>query len=188
MRSLEQRILGQGVRAVSYAVRLDVAFVDHIDAIFVAEVIPPGVVGVVASAHCVDVEFLENLYVTYHLFFREYISTFCTDFVAVCSFEEDRLSVDEQLGVADDNLPEADIHEADFFGAVACCRGDSELVEIGAFCAPQVDFSCLHRSGECEFAFTCRRGAEVGVVSSREVLDGGSAAGDFLACGVQKVK
>lgn len=60
------RLAGQRLLAVAHAVRLDVRLVEHVDAVAVAEVVPDGVVGIVARTHGVDVELLHDADILHH--------------------------------------------------------------------------------------------------------------------------
>ena len=54
---------------------LDIRLSRHIDAVFVAEVIPAGIIGIVTSAHRVDVQILHDLDILNHAFHRYDITT-----------------------------------------------------------------------------------------------------------------
>ena len=43
------RVLGQGLLAVAHAVAFDIGFVDEVNAVAVAEVVPGGLVGIMAA-------------------------------------------------------------------------------------------------------------------------------------------
>ena len=84
---------------VAHAMRLDVGFVYHIQAIFVAKVVPLGCVGVVACAHSVDIEFLHQCDVFYHALTRHYKALPGIYFMTIYAFNEYWFAVDKQLSV-----------------------------------------------------------------------------------------
>ena len=79
----------------------------EVDTILVAQVIPARVVGIVAGAHGIDVQLLHNLDVLDHALHRDDIATVGVEFVAVGTFYQDGLTVDEQLGILDLDVTEA---------------------------------------------------------------------------------
>ena len=103
------RIVAQRpVQIVPHAVRFDVGLVVHVQAVFVAEVVPVGVVGVMRGAHCVEVVGLHQADVLAHGFARNHVPRFEVVFVAVHAFDEYRLAVDEQLFAPDLDFAESD--------------------------------------------------------------------------------
>ena len=62
----KRRLLGERLCAIAHAVALDVSFGSHVDAIFVAELIPVRIIWIVACADCIEVELLEELDVLKH--------------------------------------------------------------------------------------------------------------------------
>ena len=62
----KRRHLGESQRTIAHAVALDVSFGSHVDAIFVAELIPVRIIWIVACADCIEVELLEELDVLKH--------------------------------------------------------------------------------------------------------------------------
>ena len=59
-------VLGKGLLAIAHTVALEVRLCRQVDAILVAEVIPAGIVRIVAGAHGVDVELLHDLDILNH--------------------------------------------------------------------------------------------------------------------------
>ena len=66
---LEVRPLGKRSIFVAHSVRLYVAFVNHIEAVLVAQVVPHRVIGVMAGAYGVDVELFHYADVAEHIIF-----------------------------------------------------------------------------------------------------------------------
>ena len=75
-------------------VALDVGLVHHIDAVFVAQVIPVGVVGVMAGAYGIDVVFQHDPDILLHYLFRNGIAVFRVGLMPVHAPEGNGLSVD----------------------------------------------------------------------------------------------
>ena len=89
----------EGLLAIAHAVGFQVGFGDHVKAIFVAEVIPEVVVGVMAGADSVDVVLLHDPDVLQHAFGGEVIAAVGVHLMPIDPFDEDGLAVDEQLSV-----------------------------------------------------------------------------------------
>ena len=67
--SLQVRwVLGQGLLAIAHAVALHIGLGHQVDAVLVAQLVPLSVVGVVASAHGIDVQFLHDADILNHPF------------------------------------------------------------------------------------------------------------------------
>ena len=98
---------GQRTFAITHTMTLDIRLSCHIDAVFVAEVIPAGIIGIVTSAHRVDVQILHDLNILNHAFHRDKITTIGIEFVTVSALNQDRLAVDEQLSVLNFDMTEA---------------------------------------------------------------------------------
>ena len=96
----ENRIVSESLFAISHAVRLDIGLVNHIESIFVAEGVPERVVRIVACSYSIDIQLFHDKNILYHVGLGDHISFVGIEFMAVCTFEQNRLSVDEKL-VAD---------------------------------------------------------------------------------------
>ena len=99
--------LRQGSVTVTHSVGFDVRFVGHIYSVLVAQVVPNGIVGIMAGPDGIDVEFLHYADIPYHVFPRKDIATVGIYLMTVDSFYEDRLSVDEELGSLHFHCPES---------------------------------------------------------------------------------
>ncbi len=88
--------------AVADSVGLAVGFVDHVKAVAVAEVVEIGVVGIVGTAHGVDVVRLDDLYVLLHHLPRNGAAIVRMGFMAVDPLELDGLAVDQHGSVVSD--------------------------------------------------------------------------------------
>ena len=127
---MEAGILGQRLLAVAHAVALDVGLGRDVDAVFVAEVIPAGVVGIVAGAVGIHVKLLHHLDVLNHAFYAYHIAAVGVEFVAVGTLDEHRHAVDEELLVFDFNLAEAHTLRYALHHLAAVEQRGIELVEI----------------------------------------------------------
>ena len=96
----ENRIVSESLLAIAHAVRLDIRLVNHIESIFVAEGVPERVVRIVARSYGIDIQLFHDKNILYHVGLGDHISLVGIEFMAVCTFEQNRLSVDEKL-VAD---------------------------------------------------------------------------------------
>ena len=99
--------LGQRTFAITHTMTLDIRLSRHIDAVFVAEVIPAGIIGIVARTNGIDIQILHDLDILDHAFHRDKITTIGIEFVTVSALNQDRLAVDEQLSTFDFNMTEA---------------------------------------------------------------------------------
>ena len=78
----------------------------HVDAVLVAQVVPDGVIRIVACADGIDVQTLHDLYVLNHALAAHHIAPIGVKLMAVCTLDENGLAVDKQLSVLDFNLAE----------------------------------------------------------------------------------
>ena len=130
LEDLETKVLFLSLRValVAKAVAFLVGLGGDIETIFVAEVIPARIVGIVAGTHCIDVQAFHDLNILDHAVERDDISAVGIHFVAVSTFDEHGLSVDEELTVLDFYLAEShflrdDLHDiaaAVFDGGEEC--------------------------------------------------------------------
>ena len=61
------RVFCKGLRAISHSMSLDISLVNNIKSVFVAEVIPKGIVRIVASAHSIEVQLLHYEDIPLHI-------------------------------------------------------------------------------------------------------------------------
>ncbi len=129
------RVLGE---LVPLGVRLDVGLVVEVDAVLVAEVDPGRVVEVVGRAHSVEVVLLHDLQVGDHRLAGHRAPRLRVELVAVDALEQDRLTVDEQLAVAQFDLAEADARALQVEDrAVGVEKLDCDLVEVWRLGRPE---------------------------------------------------
>ena len=85
--------------ALPAAVRFQVRFVDDIQPVCIAQIIPLGAVGIVAGAHGVDVTALHKLHIVFHLLARYAAPCAAAPFMAVYAPEHNALSVQQHQPV-----------------------------------------------------------------------------------------
>ena len=95
--------------SVSHAVRFDIGFVDQVETVFVAKVVPARIVRIMARTNRVDIERLHERDILKHAFFGERVAGERMMLVPVDALYEDRLVVDEEFSVFDFDLAETDI-------------------------------------------------------------------------------
>ena len=86
MSLLEVGALSQRMLAIAHAVALKVRLGSEIDTILVAEVIPAGIIRIVAGAHGIDVQLLHDLDVLDHALYRDDITTVGIELMTVGTF------------------------------------------------------------------------------------------------------
>ena len=159
------RVAGQRGRAVTHAVRLDVRLGYHIETVAVAELIPVGIIRIVAGSHRIDIELLHQLDILLHPLIREHIASVGIQFVAVDALDQDAFAVDQQVRTFDLHLAETGVEMQRLQTFLAFIQADVEPVEIGIFRAPLVRI--LHEKA-----------------TDDERADGIHRIGDFLALGI----
>ncbi len=127
-----RRAVRERFDAVAVAVRLDVRFVDDVEAARVAEVIPVVVLRVVRVAHGVAVRRLHELDILLVAGLGDVVAEHRVGLAAVGAFEFDRLAVEVVAAVFDFGDAEAE-HRRDPLLAVV----DDDLVAIRLFRAPE---------------------------------------------------
>ena len=98
---------GQCLLAVTHAVALDIGLGRQIEAVLVAEVVPAGIVGIVAGAYGIDIQIFHDLDILDHALYGDNVSAIGIEFMTIGTLDEDRLSVDEQLAALDLDMTEA---------------------------------------------------------------------------------
>ena len=127
---------------VAHPVALYVRLRHHVQSVAVAELIPERVVGVVAGAHCVDVELFHQEYVLEHPLAADRVAAVRIHLVTVDSLEQHALSVHEHQGVLYLYFSEADV---DRNGLAA--GADHQPVEVWRLRRPFVRI--LYIEAEC---------------------------------------
>ena len=87
--------------------RLQIGFVDHVDAVFVAQFEPTGLVRVVRGAHRVDVVPFHEAHIPQHVLFGDAAAEPCVEFVAVDPAQHDPLAVDGEDAMLDLDMAES---------------------------------------------------------------------------------
>ncbi|MFM1944245.1 MAG: hypothetical protein RI897_3227 [Verrucomicrobiota bacterium] len=132
------RLIGESfARVIADAVAFDIGFIDEVESVGVAEVVPFRVVGVVTGADCVDVVALHEEDVLEHGGTGDRVAGVGVHFVAVDAADNDGLAVEKELGVFDGDVAEADGGGDGFDGfALIGLEREDGGVEVGGFGGP----------------------------------------------------
>ena len=95
--------------AIAHSVCFEVSLGYNINAIFITEVIPSGVIRIVTCAHSINVMLLHDANVLQHAINTYHISTIGVHFMTVNSLNEYRLTIYQELRVLYLYLSEANI-------------------------------------------------------------------------------
>ena len=141
------------------AMRFNVGFVVHIEAVFIAERIKLGGIGIVGGADGVKVELLHLNDIRAHLFDGAVVAVNIGMLVAVDPGDHHGFAVDQQAIVLDFRPAEskAPRNHRDH-RAVAVAVGDEQVVEVGLFRAPEL--GCFY--GMAKVGFPVGNGRFVG--------------------------
>ena len=123
--------------AVAHAVAFDVGFVDQVNAVAITEVIPRGLIWIMAAAVRIDIELLHQANVLDHALNGDGLAEFRIDFVTVNPLDKNPLTIHQQVAVANHHLSEADVH-GDYLQRLPALsvHSQEELVEVRGFSRP----------------------------------------------------
>ena len=107
-------VLGEGLLLVAHAVTLEVRLSGEIDTVFVAEVIPAWIIGIMAGAHGIDVKLLHDADILNHALYADDVAAIGVELMTVGTLDENRLAIDEQLSPLDLYMAEAHFLAHDF--------------------------------------------------------------------------
>ena len=139
MRDHPLRLLGERLRSVTHAVRLNVRLSTDVETVDVTELVEVGIIGIVAGADGIHIELLSQLHVLQHSLARHDASGIGVGVVAIGTLDEDRLAINLEQSVLDLDVAETDI-EAGHLGELPVDEAlDLELVEIGGLGGPWSD-------------------------------------------------
>ena len=127
-------------------------FVLNVNTVFVTDIIPPGIVGMVAGAHRIDVMLLHQLRFFNHAFDRQRLAVLNINFMAVHTLDQRILPIDEEaLSVGSEfTKPESATRHFDNV-SVFIAKAKENGVEIWIFRRPfarMLHFG-LHRTHGC---------------------------------------
>ena len=125
-------VLGQCAIAIAHAMALDIGLGHYIEAVDVAQVIPAGVVAVVAGAHGIHIEFFHHTDILNHTLHAHHVATIRIQFMTVHTLEVDGLAVHPYLAVLLLNLAEA--HVLGYLlqlVALAVEERSAQLIQVG---------------------------------------------------------
>ena len=142
----EGGILGQRTLTVAHTVALDVGLGHYVETILVAQLIPAGIVGIVAGAHSIDVEFLHDLDILNHALYRHHITEVGIQFVTVGALEEYGLAIHEHLIVLELYLAEAHLLADSLDYLVAIDELNIQVIEVRSLGSPLGGIAHGHHS------------------------------------------
>ena len=137
MGGLEILPLCQGPVTVPHSVGFDIAFVNNIQSVLVAQGVPPGVVGIVAGTHRIDIQFLHYTDIPDHIRLRYHISFLRIHLVPVGSLDKDLLPVYQELGSLHLDSPESEIYGSAFEEVLLFINGELQRIQVGGFSTPE---------------------------------------------------
>ena len=164
---LEVRILGQSTVTIAHTVALDICLSNNIDTILVTQLIPTGIVGIVASTYCIDIKLLHDLYILYHSLYRHHITTIGIEFVAVGTLEEYSLTIYEHLIILELHLAEAHLLTDSLYHIVAIHQLNIQIIQVRSLGTPL----CGIVHGQCSHGLSLS-------------IDGSLGALHHLACSI----
>ena len=129
----EEWCLGDGVVVIAEAMTLLVSLGTEVDAVFITQLIPYGIVGIVTGTYGIDIKLLHDLDILDHPFTTDHITTIRIHLMTVHTFYIYGLSVHQQLGIFDLYLTETDLL-TDYLGRLGCHLRDGLTPFLG----------CLH--------------------------------------------
>ena len=89
---------------------LEIGLGGNVDAVFVAEIIPERIVGIMTGTHCIEVMGFHDGDILEHPLGRHHISSIGIKFMAVSALYQHRLPVDKHIAVAHLNFAETYFH------------------------------------------------------------------------------
>ena len=118
---------------------LKVRFVNKVNTVFIAKLIPQGIIGVVTGADRVQIILLHEPDIPEHILLCDASSAFCIPFVTVYSSENNTLSVYTHNAVFKLEPAEAGLCLCGFYlFAVFICKNCCNCIEVGPFRAPRL--------------------------------------------------
>ena len=118
--------------------RLQISLRHNIESVFITELIPVVIIGVVAGTHSVHVQLLHHQHILTHTLTRDIIAAIGIHLMAICTLNENRLTIDEQLPIRHTHIPKAYTLADD----LTTCH-QLQSVEVWIFCRPKVNtFKC----------------------------------------------
>ena len=93
-------VLGKRSLSITHAVAFDIGFGAKVDAVLVAQLIPIGIVGIMAGTYGVDVHLLHLLDVLQHALTTDDVASVGIHLMTIHTLDEDGFAVDHKLGIA----------------------------------------------------------------------------------------
>ena len=153
--------------------RFQICLIDHIDSVFVTELIDQGSIRIMTGTDRIDIVLFHDLKVFAKLFFGDMTSAYRAEFMTVHTLEYDTFAVQCHNSVFHLETTESNFlrnHFLKFTGLIIYLH--CQIIKLRIFCTPEhrifyfpcVDFfaiqcffildHCLSGSGKCNFYFT----------------------------------
>ena len=146
---VELRVFGHGAVTVAHAMAFYVGLVDNIYTIDIAQLIPLRIIGIMARAHCVDIEALHLGDIADHLLSGHVVAAVGAEFVAVYAFEKHRFTVYKQITAGDLYRAEAHVGIKAFGNLAAGAVGrEPKVIERGRLGRPERRVFYSKRQGD----------------------------------------
>ena len=131
-------VFGKRSSPISHAVGFDICFINHVQSVAVAKLIPVRVSRIMRVTHHVDIVLFHQFDVQFHQFFAHGTSQLGV-FVAVGSFHQYRNTVDAETSVFDFRGTEADFATGQFGDlALFIFQFEYQCVKMRMLCAPSL--------------------------------------------------
>src|SRR5688572_13002704 len=141
--------LGIFGKPIPQAVRLDIRFVDKIDPVLIAQIVPAGVIRIMTCTHRIDVEALHQQDIFDHRFHCDGMSAHRIVLMPVDAAEIDWYAIDQHLPIFDFDHAEPDLTLHHFQRvATAIFEMDQQPIQIGMLPIPLPGIGYLARKLE----------------------------------------
>ncbi len=122
-----------------------VGLIDHVQAVLIAQLIPSGLVGIVAGADRIDIVLLHEPDIPHHIFFRHCPASPYVELVAVDSLKDDPFSVDAHDPFSQFKMPEAHGLRNHLHGlSIFIQKSQAQPVKGRILCGPGSYLQVLH--------------------------------------------
>ena len=140
------RVAGQRAGTIHHAVSLKIGLGHQINTIFITQVIPAWVIGIVAGTDRIDIHLFHDSDILNHTLQRNHISAVGVHLMTVGTLYKDRLTIDQQLAVTYLHLTESHLLRNDLNHlSVRFLKCYEQGVKIRGLCCPFVRISYLER-------------------------------------------
>ena len=152
-----------------------VGFVDHIDAVAVAQLVPQAVVGIMAGADGIDIVALVLLDILQHVLLGDAAASLSTELVPVGATDAQAAAIEHQHTFHDLDLAQAHLRLGYFDDLVVTGQNEPQGIQIRVLCAPQLGF--FYRQGDGERLCASLHGLRFGHGHTRRIQQLGGELG-----------